>query len=140
MINYIYALIDPIDKSIRYIGRTAYLKIRYAQHLKCEINTEKYKWIKSLLDIGLKPEIEVIYQCAEGENSHSIEQDFISEYINQGVVLYNHINKQPTNFNFHIMNGNVYCDSKISKDSSIMLINYILKNTEVERELLWKRK
>ena len=32
--NYIYALIDPLDRKIRYIGNTRNPEARYKQHLK----------------------------------------------------------------------------------------------------------
>ena len=60
---WIYALVDPRNKAIRYIGKAVDLKKRLAQHLSpssLKKHTHKNFWIKKLLALGLKPEIEPI--------------------------------------------------------------------------------
>lgn len=58
----IYALVDPRDNSIRYIGRTNEPQTRLLQHLKSVYieNPAKYQWIQELKRLGLSPYIEVI--------------------------------------------------------------------------------
>lgn len=64
---YIYKLIDPQTSLIRYVGKTTNLKRRLSTHLsRCKTN--KYhsaRWIKSLLDINLKPLLELVEECNE---------------------------------------------------------------------------
>lgn len=64
-IIYIYALVDPRDNRIRYIGKTVNIKKRYEQHLYwfTGTNPRKERWIQNLKDKGLKPELDVIEEC-----------------------------------------------------------------------------
>lgn len=61
--TYIYTLSDPITGNIRYIGKTNNLRYRIGRHVFDSIKdtkTHKRAWIKSLLDKGLKPNIEIL--------------------------------------------------------------------------------
>lgn len=62
---YIYALKDPRDNRVRYIGKSVNIKNRYLSHLNTfdGTNLRKENWIKSLLDKGLKPVVEIIEIC-----------------------------------------------------------------------------
>ena len=62
--THIYALIDPNDHKIRYIGKSKNPKNRYNQHLKesqKRQNTKKKQWIKTLLDAGQRPELHLLH-------------------------------------------------------------------------------
>lgn len=65
---YIYTLSDE-NGNIRYVGKTKqYLKQRLYSHIKeCETNRKSYKisWIKSLLEMGKRPKIEILDQVDE---------------------------------------------------------------------------
>jgi len=77
IITYIYALLHPETKEVRYVGKTIDLKARYANH--CSNNAKRHvcNWIKSLFP--LKPEMilleEVYKNWIEAER-------FWIEYIN----------------------------------------------------------
>ena len=62
--TFIYALLDPITREIRYIGKSDYPRERLRDHVcdsKCnKENNRKANWIRSLLKQGLKPEMEII--------------------------------------------------------------------------------
>lgn len=61
--TYIYALVDPRNNAIRYIGKADSPKRRLATHVApCNLrdNTHKNRWIKQLLVLGLKPTIETL--------------------------------------------------------------------------------
>jgi hypothetical protein len=58
---YIYALIDPRDEKIRYIGQSIKPDKRYEQHLnEIETNPGKIGWINGLEIRGLKPEMKIL--------------------------------------------------------------------------------
>jgi hypothetical protein len=59
-LNFIYALIDPRDKRIRYIGIAVDVKIRYRAHLRDNYQSPKANWIKSLASKGLKPKLKIL--------------------------------------------------------------------------------
>jgi group I intron endonuclease len=57
---YIYALTDPNNNAIRYIGKTVNIKQRLAQHLKDNSKSYKASWLKSLKDNNQICNIEII--------------------------------------------------------------------------------
>lgn len=66
-IAYIYALLDPRDNEVRYIGKTTNPKNRLSSHItecKREKSTHyRAKWIKSLLKDNLRPLIKFLKIC-----------------------------------------------------------------------------
>jgi len=63
-IAYIYALLDPRDNSVRYIGKTINPKDRLRQHLYCK-KEHNYRsiWINSLIKKNLKPLMKILKIC-----------------------------------------------------------------------------
>ena len=64
---YIYILKDPISNDIRYVGKAVDTKKRFNKHLR-DSKVKTYHsavWIKSLLNKGLKPIMEVIEEANE---------------------------------------------------------------------------
>jgi hypothetical protein len=62
-VSYIYALVCPIENSVRYIGKSVDVKNRYRQHLyrlKAGEGQYKVNWIKLLKEKNLKPELKII--------------------------------------------------------------------------------
>ena len=88
----IYKLIDPITYEIRYIGKTKKsLKKRLYEHLtKRNLipNTHKNNWIKKLLNMNLKPIIELI-ELADVNNWMEKEIFHIKNLKSQGFNLTN---------------------------------------------------
>jgi hypothetical protein len=59
--THIYALVDPKDKSIRYIGKSDKPKYRFLQHMADKTsNRQKAAWITSLQNRGLKPKLKIL--------------------------------------------------------------------------------
>lgn len=66
-IIYIYSLSDP-NGNIRYIGKTINIKRRLYSHIaESKRNNNRYvlKWVKSLLDKGFRPIMNIIEVCDE---------------------------------------------------------------------------
>jgi len=82
MKTFIYALIHPKTKEIRYIGKSNYPKRRLQEH-HCEYrhkgNTHKKNWIKSLIKEGLRAELLILEECEES-NWQEREKFWISFY------------------------------------------------------------
>ena len=88
-IAYIYALIDPRDDSIRYIGKTINPKYRRSGHItECKRSDDNYRlnWIRSLLSKGLKPKFKILKICPLSE---FIEYESLYIKIHQGPLLTN---------------------------------------------------
>lgn len=91
--TYIYALKDPRDDSVRYVGRTAHPDWRVAQHCytRFEKNAQKREWIESLLALELKPVLEVleVYERFDGRARCEVEKKWILHFMEQGAPLVN---------------------------------------------------
>jgi hypothetical protein len=80
---YIYSLKHPITNEVRYIGKTKNIKRRYYEHINTKGNSYKSNWIKSLLNEGIKPIIDIIEIC----NKDSVSKEPTNKIIT---------NKNPT--------------------------------------------
>ena len=96
----VYALKDPIDKVIKYIGITKHTALqRYKIHLKDaktrqrkgEFLSKKEKWILGLLSKQMQPVVETLYQNLSEDIALQKEQELIAQYkrISEGGILYN---------------------------------------------------
>jgi group I intron endonuclease len=64
--TYIYALIDPRDQQIRYVGKATDLSLRLRNHIKDARkgkSDHKSRWIAVLLRADLRPALEILEQC-----------------------------------------------------------------------------
>jgi hypothetical protein len=85
--EYFYKLVCPLSKETKYIGRTVCPKNRLSNHLyeaKKNNRNKRERWISSLLDRGLKPEMVIIWN---GEitlkDAMKIEKVLIKRYRNK---------------------------------------------------------
>lgn len=90
---YIYGLVDPRTHYITYIGRTTQrLNIRLNQHIdtsqRKRSQCARCKWIRSLLEEGLRPSIVVLDMVSVGQAAES-EGEWIAMYRAIGVDLLN---------------------------------------------------
>lgn len=85
--TYIYALIDPRDSLVRYIGQTRNLDQRLAHHVHSPLPS-LFGWIARLLDVGMKPRIKVL--CAVNTaDALRVEREWIQIGIKRGWPLLN---------------------------------------------------
>lgn len=72
--TYIYALIDPRDLIVKYIGKTNNPKERLRAHVSPHIymrtNNNKCKWTEELKALGLKPIMDVLCSCTDLESEN----------------------------------------------------------------------
>jgi hypothetical protein len=84
-IAYIYALLDPRDNQVRYIGKTTNPKNRLSGHIteckKDNVTHYRAMWIKSLIREKLKPSIKFLKICPLSEFS-KYEAEYINLYKN----------------------------------------------------------
>jgi len=79
MIVYIYGLVDPRDKRVRYVGKSLSPTKRLEVHLKDKCNLGKALWIEELQKHKLKPEI-IILDKGDEHDWQSRERFWIAEY------------------------------------------------------------
>jgi hypothetical protein len=76
--NYIYGLIDPFTFKIRYIGKTANLRVRINGHMSDKEKTYKTNWIKELLKAGKRPIMVVIRKLPDTADWQIEERKWIA--------------------------------------------------------------
>jgi hypothetical protein len=90
---YIYALQDPRDNRVRYVGKTSgKIDERVRSHLKeatySKSHTHRLHWLKSLLAANLSPAV-IILEEGAGTSWQDAEKKWIKEYRNRGASLVN---------------------------------------------------
>lgn len=88
----IYALIDPRDNKIKYIGLTTTGFSRIATHYnaKKKENTRKVNWVNKLKSLNLCFTVEYLQYCNSVEELKTAEKYWIKYYKSIGVDLLNH--------------------------------------------------
>lgn len=87
----IYALVCPLSRRVRYVGKANNPEARYNGHLSernLRKNTAKNRWLKSLLSQDLKP-ILVILQVVDQEDWANAERAWIAFFRMSGCRLTN---------------------------------------------------
>jgi len=93
IMNYIYALKDPRDNEVKYIGKTSSPRRRLTEHLS-QSSLNKYpqtkvkEWIKEVKALGLKPIMSVLESVES--NWQSQEKFWINQFRENGARLLNH--------------------------------------------------
>jgi GIY-YIG catalytic domain len=92
--RYIYALIDPRDEAVRYVGVTRDVYFRLSRHVKDASKMDrKGVWISELEQLGLSPELEIL-ETIEGDadiDDVALEREkyWIYEFLKSGAPLLN---------------------------------------------------
>jgi hypothetical protein len=91
--RYIYALIDPPDDTVRYVGVTKNAYFRLAQHMHSSTNGDKTVWINELKQQGLSPEMEILETIDNVPNIDLVAQGrelyWIQHFLEVGAPLLN---------------------------------------------------
>ena len=76
---YIYALKDPRNGIVKYVGRTSNIKTRYRKHLSSKKSLQKDIWIGELKACGLEPEV-IILEKVDRRHVIKSEMKWIKHY------------------------------------------------------------
>lgn len=71
--RYIYGLVDPETKEIRYIGKSIRPIERLQNHMNDKSKCHRANWLQGLKKKGLKPEL-VIFEMIQGSNDWSWQE------------------------------------------------------------------
>jgi len=83
----IYALIDPRDDSVRYVGKTVKsLARRLEEHIANPVNLDMCMWVTELVSSGRRPLIRLLTMC-EVSNWERHEVDWIRWFRTRGKLL-----------------------------------------------------
>jgi hypothetical protein len=89
MKEFVYYLICPIDKKVKYVGKTKKPKSRYNQHIKKldKQLTPKREWIELLFSKNLLPILKIVEEF-EGDARH-LEQKHVDLNIETILNIHN---------------------------------------------------
>lgn len=92
--NLIYALVDPRDGQIRYVGKSTSGYRRPMEHLQPrrshKNNTRNCHWVNSLLKKGLKPIIRPLEWSDDPNKLYDLEKHYVKTLKERGANLNNH--------------------------------------------------
>ncbi len=86
---YIYALADPLDGSVRYIGKSVRPNERLTNHCNEKNRCHRTNWIQSLLRSGRRPVMGILDRISPGEDWQSTERAWIRYGRESGLDLVN---------------------------------------------------
>ena len=88
--HFVYALLDPRDQSIRYIGMSRQPEKRLREHMKDTNHKQKHAWLKELKAQGLEPIVKIVEKAGKDrKQAFSRETYWIHHYLEQGALLFN---------------------------------------------------
>lgn len=129
--TFIYALIDPIDNQVRYIGKSNNPDKRFLEHLRDYSKTHKTCWIKSVLKTGNIPELEILDEV-ESEEWKFWEGFYYELYKSWGFKLTNSVecgigplkvNEYTTNKRIATLRENIKTGKTVFKTKPILKID-----------------
>ena len=74
----IYALVDPRDGCIRYVGQSVNLVQRYKAHLKERGTGHKVRWMQALKAEAMLPQLAILEQCDDAIDLRPLEIFYIA--------------------------------------------------------------
>lgn len=91
----IYALINPINSNVFYIGATSgKLYIRLSAHLTCKNNNRKYSMVTLIKSLGLRPEM-LLLDTVNKRDAAFYEQFYMDLFRSFGFDI---VNKRKSNY------------------------------------------
>jgi hypothetical protein len=96
----IYGLIDPRNRTLRYIGKTHKRREkRLEDHIRCALQMYErpvYRWIRELLDAGYMPEIFVWKRLPPTEDWRVAEKEAITFWRDNEDILFPYLHPPQT--------------------------------------------
>jgi hypothetical protein len=92
----IYALIDPRDGKVRYVGLTDNVYARFLQHIRCDgTNARKDAWIQELKAANVMLQMTTLQSVEDLKAASAREIYWIHHFLSLGILLYNNVIPNP---------------------------------------------
>ena len=90
LVRYIYALIDPRNNAVRYIGCAGDIKKRLQEHMRSKnLGLPKYQWLAELKQRGLSPKLEILETVDGYCATFAREEYWVKKLLRSGEPLTN---------------------------------------------------
>lgn len=86
---WIYALVDPRNDEIRYVGQSLAIHQRFSEHTGVNAGQVKAIWLKKLQSVGLRPKLMVFESALTLQTAVEAERYWINYCRTQGANLLN---------------------------------------------------
>lgn len=123
-VHYIYCLVCPDSKDVKYIGRTNDAYARYASHISWGKSNRRYDnaklfdWMNPLINNGKKPVLKILKACPK-EKAKFYEKLYFNVYNKNSELLNAQSLHDKTVFNFERLISLKRKHKKTSKEISI---------------------
>lgn len=77
---FVYALGDPRTGELRYVGCTADLERRFADHCAASYDTSTYAWCRELGNLGLEPVLVCLQATTDFLAAQDLEWDLVTKW------------------------------------------------------------
>ena len=90
LVRSIYALIDPRDDAVRYVGCAGDIDERLRQHMRSKnLGLPKYRWLAELKRCGLSPRLEILETVEGYLPTFAREEYWVKKLMGSGAPLTN---------------------------------------------------
>lgn len=90
LVRYIYALIDPRNNAVRYVGCAGDIDKRLQEHMRSKnLGLPKYQWLAELKQSGLSPRLEILETVEGYSPTFAREEYWVKRLIRSGEPLTN---------------------------------------------------
>jgi DNA-binding XRE family transcriptional regulator len=90
LVRYIYALIDPRNDAVRYVGCAGDISKRLQEHMRSKnLAAPKYQWLAELKQSGLSPKMEVLETVEGYSPTFTREEYWVKKLVRSGEPLTN---------------------------------------------------
>ncbi len=87
----VYALVDPRNASVYYVGVTQDVYRRFSEHLSCsDKNTEKNRWIEECIQSQIVIVMETLEHFDDAEKAYAREKYWIQHFLDLNMPLTNY--------------------------------------------------
>lgn len=86
--TFIYALMDPRDNQVRYVGKSNEPRRRFSKHLRAAQDCPRIRWIRALQRLNLEPGLEILEEVYKSA-WEGAEQSWIAYFLHEGADLTN---------------------------------------------------
>lgn len=115
---WIYALKDPRDHTVRYVGYSKNPEKRYGQHLLLiDKSRDKNEWIQELFSLHLLPELTLIDTAEIKVEAERKEAEWIQQYLRDGELLTNGVIPVPK----IVTEEDYVTEKRLSREDEIVL-------------------